>query len=78
MGGLEELLQLANDAGITSEDLDELVHDFKAEEAAEINNAGLEAQLEYILECCGGDAEAAARQIGVDVEFLKKEGVLCR
>ena len=31
------------------EDLDELVHDLKAEEASVINNAGREAQIEYIL-----------------------------
>ena len=34
---------------MTPEDLDELVHDLKAEEASGINNAGREAQIEYIL-----------------------------
>ena len=32
-----------------TEDLDELVYDLKAEEASVINNAGREAQIEYIL-----------------------------
>ncbi len=32
-----------------ADDLDELVHDLKAEEASVINNAGREAQIEYIL-----------------------------
>lgn len=31
------------------EELDEMVHDLKGEEAAAINNAGKEAQIEYIL-----------------------------
>jgi hypothetical protein len=34
---------------MTEEDLDEIVHDLKAEEAAEINNRGKEAQIEYIM-----------------------------
>jgi hypothetical protein len=31
------------------EELDELVHDFKGNEAADINNSGKEAQINYIL-----------------------------
>lgn len=34
---------------LTEEDLDELVHDLKGEEAAEINNQGKEAQIAYIM-----------------------------
>jgi ribosomal protein L29 len=34
---------------MTEEELDETVHDLKSEEAAEINNRGKEAQIEYIL-----------------------------
>jgi len=64
---LQELIRLVEAAGITEEDLDEVVHEFKAEEAAEINNAGLEAQLEYILEACGGQVKAAARAIGIGI-----------
>lgn len=66
MEGLQELLHLVEAAGVTEEDLDEVVHALKAEEAAEINNAGLEAQLEYILEACCGQVEAAARAIGLE------------
>lgn len=33
-----------------SADLDELVHEIKAEEAASINNGGVESQLDYLLE----------------------------
>ena len=31
------------------EELDEIVHDLKGEEAAEINNRGKDAQIEYIM-----------------------------
>jgi Glu-tRNA(Gln) amidotransferase subunit E-like FAD-binding protein len=34
---------------MTEEELDEIVHDLKSEEAAEINNRGKEAQIQYIL-----------------------------
>lgn len=67
MEDLKELLRLVEAAGITEEDLDELVHELKSEEAAEINNRGLEAQLEYILEAHCGVVEAAARAIGIEV-----------
>jgi hypothetical protein len=35
--------------GITSEDLDEAVHDAKGREASDINNAGVSAQLMYLI-----------------------------
>ncbi|MGO9621598.1 MAG: hypothetical protein ACLPT6_09355 [Desulfobaccales bacterium] len=34
---------------MSEEELDEIVHDLKAEEAAEINNRGKEAQIDYIM-----------------------------
>jgi hypothetical protein len=34
---------------MTEEELDEIVHDLKGEEAAEINNQGKDAQIEYIM-----------------------------
>ncbi len=34
---------------MTEGELDEIVHDLKSEEAAEINNQGKDAQIEYIL-----------------------------
>ncbi len=36
---------------LQSEDLDDLVHDMKAGEASNINNGGVEAQVDYLLEC---------------------------
>ena len=35
--------------GVTTEELDELVHDLKSGEASDINNAGLDAQLAFLL-----------------------------
>jgi hypothetical protein len=34
---------------MTEEELDEVVHDRKSEEAAEINNQGKDAQIDFIL-----------------------------
>lgn len=33
-----------------SEDLDDLVHDTKSGEAADINNGGIDSQIDYLLE----------------------------
>jgi hypothetical protein len=58
---LEQLLAKAEAAGLGPEDLDETVHDLANSIAADINNAGLEDQLRYLLDEWGGDA--AAREI---------------
>ena len=34
---------------LTEEELDEIVHDIKGQEAAEINNQGKEAQIDYLM-----------------------------
>ena len=44
-----ELVETAERLGLEAKDLDEAVHDAKGEEAAHINNAGLEAQIEYLV-----------------------------
>jgi hypothetical protein len=41
--------------GLSQEDLDEIVHDLKASEAAAINNEGRDSQIEYILSAGGED-----------------------
>jgi hypothetical protein len=41
------------------DELDSLVHDFKANEASDINNAGIASQLEYI--------------IGAQLEYITRE-----
>lgn len=35
--------------------LDDAVHDLKSEEAARINNDGVQAQIDYIIQTCGRD-----------------------
>lgn len=65
---LKKLVSWAEARGIAPEDLDELVYEFKAAEASDINNGGLEAQLRYLLECCGnvaGVQEALRRELGL-------------
>jgi hypothetical protein len=51
------LLVTLNDSSADPIQLDELVHDLKSSEASDINNAGLEAQVEYIYEAMGDDAK---------------------
>jgi len=51
----DELLAWAEEHGIECSDLDENVHDAKSAEAADINNSGLDAQLEYLLYTPEGD-----------------------
>lgn len=48
-------VELAKSLGISSEDLDDLVHDCVSQQASDINNGGLSAQIEYL-----------NREIGVD------------
>jgi hypothetical protein len=48
--------RLLAEAGVAQGALDNEVHDAKSAEAAAINNDGREAQLEYLIECLGGNA----------------------
>ena len=48
-----ELLKLMH--GFNSEDFDENVHELKANEAAKINNDGIESQFAYLLTELGND-----------------------
>ena len=47
---IERLEDLAFDGSLFSGELDDEVHDAKANEAADINNQGTEAQITYLLE----------------------------
>jgi len=49
--------------------LDSFVHDVKSLEGSEINNAGFDAQLEYLLES-GADVEDICLAIGMNVPRL--------
>lgn len=60
---LKALMAHAKKHKVDEHDLDEVVHDIKSGEAADVNNGGMEDQLEFILEACGGDLEAAKRSI---------------
>lgn len=50
---LADLLALARQHGIGSEGLDEIVHQVVSEQATQINNGGLEAQLSYLIDALG-------------------------
>lgn len=47
--GVNELVVLATRRRVSPEQLDDQVHDAASEQAAEINNDGLDAQIEYLL-----------------------------
>lgn len=63
-----KLTEWLKDKGVESVVLDELVHELKASEAADINNGGIDDQSRYIREYCGDDEQAI---IAVD-EFLSR------
>jgi hypothetical protein len=50
---LRDLLALARQHGISSDDLDEIVHEVVSKQATQINNGGLEAQLSYLIDAIG-------------------------
>jgi len=50
---MKELFKEIKDISIRDDELDDLVHDAKAAEASDVNNAGVDAQLEYLLEANG-------------------------
>ena len=52
---MPQVVKLAEKLGVKAEDLDDLVHEAKGEEAASINNEGLEAQIEYLSQSHGFD-----------------------
>lgn len=53
---LDEWVKKFEDANIGAEELDDLVHNAKSDEASEINNRGLHSQIEYLLsESCEED-----------------------
>ncbi len=55
---LVAMLASHKDPETTQESMDELVHETKAGEAAEINNYGYDAQVRYLIEALGAkDAE---------------------
>jgi hypothetical protein len=57
----ERLADKADASGLKAEDLDEVVHDLAASVAADVNNAGLEGQIRYLL--AGLGAQHTERQL---------------
>ena len=58
---IERLVDKTDAAGLKPEDLDEIVHEFAASIAADVNNGGLEEQIRYLVEGMG--AQHTERQI---------------
>jgi len=50
---IERLVDKADAAGLESEHLDEIVHEFAASVAADVNNGGLEDQIRYLVDGIG-------------------------
>ncbi|MFF5265012.1 hypothetical protein ACFY4C_39350 [Actinomadura viridis] len=49
----DELVALAEGIGLTPEDLDEAVHETASKRASEVNNGGLAAQIDYLVDAFG-------------------------
>jgi hypothetical protein len=69
---VERLAEKADANGLKAEDLDDLVHELAASSAADVNNAGLEEQLRYLVDGLG--AQQTQRQLDELIESQPKEG----
>ena len=63
------LLAMAKQLNVTSEDLDEIIHELHSVKASKINNNGLEDQIEYLHYNL-----SASKVIQILVEATKNEG----
>ena len=68
---VERLVNKADAAGLESEQLDEIVHEFAASVAADADNGGLEDQIKYLVEGIG--AQHTERQIDELIEQRLEE-----
>ena len=60
----QQLTELAISLGISDDDLDDLVHDAKSNEASAINNQGVAEQIDYLVEAIGiADLEKRIREL---------------
>jgi hypothetical protein len=66
------LVDKAEASGLTAEDIDELVHEFAASLAADVNNGGLGEQLRYLVEGLG--AQRTEQQLDELVNSQPREG----
>lgn len=58
-----ELENLCQELGLEAEDLDDLVHDIASEAASDVNNNGLESQIEFLFARLGTDTEQEIRRV---------------
>jgi hypothetical protein len=69
---IERLTDKADAAGLQPEDLDDLVHEFAASIASDVNNGGLEDQIAYLV--AGLGAQHTERQIDELIENQQEQG----
>ena len=62
----------ADAAGLEPEDLDEIVHEFAASIAADVNNGGLEDQIRYLVDGMG--VQQTEQQLDELIEGQPREG----
>jgi len=67
---VKRLLRKAEEGGLDAEDLDEIVQDVAAQAASTVNNAGLAAQVAYLVE--HWSAEEAEKAIDIEIEAQPK------
>ena len=68
---IERLVDKADAAGLEPEDLDEIVHEFAASIAADVNNGGLDDQVRYLVDGMG--VQQTERQLDDLIESQPRE-----
>ena len=68
---IERLVDKADAAGLEPEDLDEIVHEFAASVAADVNNGGLDDQIRYLVDGMG--VQQTERQLDDLIESQPRE-----
>jgi hypothetical protein len=68
---IERLVDKADAAGLEPEDLDEIVHEFAASIAADVNNGGLDGQVRYLVDGMG--VQQTERQLDDLIESQPRE-----
>ena len=69
---IERLVDKADAAGLEPEDLDEMVHEFAASIAADVNNGGVEDQIRYLVDGMG--VQQTEQQLDELIEGQPREG----
>ena len=66
VGEVSRLVDKAETAGLTEEDLDEAIHELASGAASELNNGGLDQQVKYLVEGLG--LQGTEREIDALIE----------